>query len=221
MRSLSMMGSVATGIAGLAAYVLAVRPRHLRWGATNAEVQESLPGDEVVPEPELCATHAVTVHAPIAAVWRWLIQVGQGRGGFYSYTWLENLAGCHMQNAYRVIPEFQNLRPGDVVCLHPKAPPVPVLIVEPGRALVLGGPVDELEGSASLTTGTWGFFLKEMDPRTTRLVMRLQWRRKPGLLSWVYSYVLLEPAHFIMERKMLLGIKARAEAEAGYQGKPT
>jgi hypothetical protein len=100
---------------------------------------------------------------------------------------------------------------GDLVFLHPKAPPVPVLIVEPYRAIVLGGPVDPSEGPASLTTGTWGFFLKEIDEQTTRLIMRIRGRRTPGLLSWVYSYGLLEPAHFIMERKMMLGIKARAE----------
>src|SRR5262245_61191325 len=97
---------LAAGTAGLAAaYVFLVRPWHLRWGATAEEVTETLPGDDLVADPKTQATHAVTIDAPPEAVWPWLVQIGQDRAGFYSYTWLEDLFGCRMRNTYRVVPE--------------------------------------------------------------------------------------------------------------------
>ncbi len=217
----NVLARVATGVvvagAAVAGYTSIVRPWHQRWGATDAEVEERLPGDDVIPDPELEATHALTIRAPVASVWPWLVQVGQDRGGFYSYSWLENMVGCHLRNADRILPECQIPQVGDSVLLHPKAPPLPVLVVEPYRAIVLGGLVEESERLYNPTIGTWGFFVKEIDSQTTRLIMRIRWRRSPGLLSWAYSYLFLEPAHFVMERKMMLGIKARAEALAKKQ----
>jgi hypothetical protein len=127
--------------------------------------------------------------------------MGQDRGGFYSYTWLENLAGCHMRNADEVVPEWQELKVGDSVWLHPKAPPTKVAAIEPGRAIVLKG---------------WGaFVLKPIDEKTTRLIIRSQGDYDPDLknaaLNFLLWRVVFEPAHFIMERKMLMGIKERAE----------
>jgi hypothetical protein len=205
MRKSVLGGAALTAVgAGAAAYVYAVRPWHLKWGATEREACESLPGDELVPHPNVEATHAVTIEAPVKEVWPWLVQIGQDKGGFYSYTWLENLVGCHMRNAGRIMPEFQQLRVGDAVRLHPKAPPLPVLICEPPKALVLGSNTD--------SPGTWGFYLKEVGEDTTRLIVRGRGEWKPSPLSWLGAYVVFEPAHFIMERKMLLGIKQRAEA---------
>jgi hypothetical protein len=192
------------GAGALAAYVLGVRPWHLRWGATDEEVSERLPGDEMVEHPNVEATHAITINAPVEEVWPWLVQIGQDKGGFYSYSWLENLAGCRLHNADRILPEFQQLKAGDTVRLHPQAPPLPVLICEPPRTLVLGNNMDY--------PGTWGFYLKVVDEGTTRLVIRGRGDWKPGLMSRLGGYVLFEPAHFIMERKMLLGIKSRAES---------
>jgi hypothetical protein len=154
------------------------------------------------PRPSVSATHAITIHAPRWEVWAWLVQIGQDRGGFYSYAWLENLLGCHLRNADRIIPEWQNLQDGDTVRLHPKAPPLPVTHLEPGRALILAG--------------GWGFVLKEIDAGTTRLIARgwgdaIPAIRQP-LLHFLYWRVLYEPAHFVMERKMLLEIKRLAEA---------
>jgi hypothetical protein len=207
------VGASTLAVSVLAAYTFLVRPWHLRWGATDEEIEERLPGDEFVPNPENGATHAITINAPVAEVWPWLLQVGQTKGGFYSYTWLENLVGCEMHNADEIVPEWQTLRTGDVVWLHPEAPPLPVIFVEPERAIVLGDATDKPE-SKGIGTGTWGFYLKDVDENTTRLIMRNRWMSKPGLLSWVGNYILLEPAHFIMERKMMLGIKQRAEALA-------
>ena len=102
----------AAGAGTLAAYALAVRPWHVRWGATDEEVNERLPGDELVRHPNVEATHAVTIKAPAEEVWPWLVQIGQDKGGFYSYSWLENLAGCRLRNADRIVPEFQRLKVG-------------------------------------------------------------------------------------------------------------
>jgi len=127
------------GAVAFAAYWHWLRPWHVRWGATEAEVRRALPGDELLPNPKLSATHAITIHAPVAEVWPWLAQIGQGRGGFYSYTWIENLLGCDIHNADRVHPEWQNLKAGDQILLHPKIPPIPAVIVEPRRVIVLHG----------------------------------------------------------------------------------
>jgi hypothetical protein len=200
-KSILTIGAAAT--AGALGYWYGVRPWHLKWGASPEEVARPLPGDELVPEPDILATHAVSIAAPAAEIWPWLVQMGQGRGGFYSYTWLENLVGCRMRNADRIRPDLQHLAVGDRVYLHPKAPPLTVRIVEPGRALVL--------------SDTWGFFLEPVDGRTTRLLVRGrgrtdgQWGPRRGLLRFLYWRLIFEPAHFIMERKMLLGIKRRAE----------
>lgn len=212
-RNLSwLIGAGIAGAAALVSYVSVFRPWHLKWGATDQESQETLPGDEVVPGPEQQATHAITINAPVSDVWPWLVQIGQNKGGFYSYSWLENLAGCNIHNADRVVPEWQSLRVGDVVWLHPKAPPLPVIIAEPDRAIVLGGVVEvNDDDSISMAGGTWGMYLKEIDATTTRLILRIRWTRQRGAISWFSNYVVLEPAHFIMERKMLLNIKKRAE----------
>ena len=194
-------GLAVAGAGAVAAYVWGIRPWHLRWGATDEEVHEHLIGDELAPSPKLKATHAITINAPAADVWPWLVQMGQTRGGFYSYTWLENLVGCHMRNADEIDSDWQELKVGDKVWLHPKAPPVEVHDIERGRAIVLKG---------------WGaFVLQPIDEKTTRLIIRSQGDYNPDLKNPIFNFflwrVIFEPAHFIMERKMLLGIKARAE----------
>lgn len=202
----ALAGGLAVGAGALSAYAFTIRPWHLRWGATKREVRRSLPGDEIVPHPKSEATHAITINAPVENVWSWLVQIGQDKGGFYSYSWLENLVGCHLHNADRILPEFQSLKVGDSVRLHPKVPPLPVLICEPYKTIVLGSNTDN--------PGTWAFYLRKIDERRTRLIIRGRGDWKPGLLNWFLNYVLFEPAHFIMERKMLLTLKERAESSA-------
>jgi hypothetical protein len=192
-------GVVAAG--GAIGYVRAVRPWHLRWGATAEEATRRLPGDELVADPELDTTRATTIDAPIDEVWPWLAQTGQTRGGFYSYTWPENLVGCRMHNADRIVPEWQGTDAGDKVWLHPRVA-LPVREVVPGRAIVLGD--------------TWTFVLEPIGEQTTRFLVRGRGHfRQPDLklpaLNFVYWRLIFEPAHFIMERKMMLGIKERAE----------
>jgi hypothetical protein len=210
----AVLVSAGAAAGAAAAYAFLIRPWHLKWGATEAELEEPLPGDDVVPNPRHEATHAITINAPVADVWPWLVQIGQNKGGFYSYSMLENLVGCDIHNAKRIVPEWQNLRAGDVLWLHPKAPPLPVLLVEPGRAIVVGGIAEEAGDDPSKNTrsGTWTFALKELDQSTTRLLVRIRWDRKPGVRDWIINFGVLEPAHFVMERRMMLGIKRRAEA---------
>jgi hypothetical protein len=179
------------------AYFLAIRPWHRRWGATAEEVDMPLPGDELVPEPGYHHTRAVTVGAPAEDVWPWLAQIGQDRGGFYSYAWLENLAGCDIRNADRIHPEWQDVRAGDPLAIV-RGWGTTLAAVEPGRSLVIAG---------------WGTYaIRPIDARTCRLIARS--RHPKGRDSFAYLLT-VEIPHFVMERKMLLGIKERAERAAG------
>jgi hypothetical protein len=194
----------------LAAYNYKVRPWHLRWGATDDELTETLPGDEVKPDAGIVVTHAVTIDAPASVVWRWLVQIGQDRGGFYSYDYLENLFGLKIHNTREIRPEWQALKVGDFVrsahtdWLGGKYKDKTgwfVFRLEENRALVLR---DEIE------RGSWSFILKPSDEARTRLVIRARGDKPAGLLK-IFHYGFFEPAHFIMERKMLLTLKNRAE----------
>src|SRR6202040_1830914 len=112
------------------------RPWHLRWGASIQECDASLPGDDLIVSPDLAATRAITVRAAADEVWPWIAQLGQGRGGFYSYDFLENLVGSEIHSANRITPEWQDVAVGNEVTLAPGVPLV-VTALEPGRALVL------------------------------------------------------------------------------------
>jgi hypothetical protein len=188
---------LAFGAAFPWAYFLAIRPWHRRWGATEEEVRMALPGDELVPDPGYEHTRAVTIHAPAEAVWPWLAQIGQGRGGFYSYDWLENLAGCDIHSADRIHPEWQAVKPGDPLAIM-RGWGTKLAAVDPGRALVIDG---------------WGTYaVRPLDARSSRLIARARQPRGMGALAYLLT---VEIPHFLMERKMLLGLKARAERAAG------
>ena len=201
----------------LGAYLFLVRPWFLHWGASDLEVRQAWPGDELSPAPAYVATRAVTIQAPAELVWRWVVQVGQDRAGFYSYTWLENLVRADMHNADRTLDEWQIRNVGDTVWLARKdryhgAARQTVALSTPNRAMVLVSPKDYDSISAGGSArGSWAFILVRLDPRTTRLVMRS--RADPSTSVWqrAFSYLLFDPAHFIMERKMMLGIKDRSE----------
>lgn len=201
------LGHVVIGSLGAAAgYALAVRPRHLRWGATDAEVRRAMPRDQDVPHPTYVTNRAVTIAAPPEQVWPWLAQMGEWpRGGYYSYVWIERLMGMQVANADAVLPALQRVEEGDVL---DRMGYMTVKAVEPGRYLVLGPP-----DAAADVDSTWALALYPRVDGTTRLVSRVRARlpRGPrGLLWWA----LLDPGQFVMERKMLLGIKRRAEALA-------
>ena len=198
-----------------------LRSWYNRWGATPAEVTRPLPGDELAPSPMLGYTRAITIQAPPERVWPWLAQMGQGRGGLYSYDGLENLAGCKIHSAERILPEQQNLQVGDLIRLGPPGYPCFVVAeIEPPRVLVLLG-ADPKSGQAvayraemekGYAISTWQFILEAIDERAThrgtRLLVRQRLKYSPEM-GWVWR--LTEPVGFVMERKMLLGIRQRAE----------
>jgi hypothetical protein len=160
-----------TALASAAAlYVLLGRARQLRWGATGREAGEPLPGDDLIADPDLTATRAITIRAPASQVWPWIVQLGQGRGGFYSYDFVENLIGCGIHSADRVVPEWQDLKPGDQVRLAPQAG-LAVAHLEAARSLVLRGGVP-MGKAAPPYDFTWAFVLNDEPDRATRLLVR-------------------------------------------------
>jgi hypothetical protein len=216
-------GRGALGLAGVAAAaggIAALRRRELRWGATEEELRARLPGDELVPDPVWQATRAITVEARPAAVWPWLVQMGQGRGGLYSYDWLENLAGLDIHSLDRVVPELQRLAVGDTIPLAPGQKSMVVAVLEPGHALVLRI-ADPTTGRALETSpdgvgvaGSWAFVVRPHGDGRTRLVHRFRFGARHRALGAVGYALLIEVPHFVMERRMLRGIKERVEAQA-------
>ena len=200
--------AVAAGAA--AGGLLLARRWQLRWGATDQELAEPLPGDELIARPGLTATRALTVRAPADRVWPWIAQLGQARGGFYSYDFLENLAGCGIHSADRVVPDWQDVRAGDKVGLHPEVA-LDVAAVDPGRSLVLRSAVPD--GSAPPPFSfTWAFALRPGPDGATRLIVR---ERYAYTRPW--ARLIVEPVEavdFVMTQKMLRGIRSRAERAA-------
>jgi hypothetical protein len=213
-------GLVGATIIGISLLTPFLRSRRVKWGATDAEVHRSLPGDDLVPHPRWQYTNAVTIEAPATDVWPWLVQIGQGRGGWYSYEWLENLFGCDIHNSNQIIREFQDLAVGDSVRLAADMPGYPVAIIDPGRAIVLCA--DSRTGPTPVPAGkkpddyyasAWGFFLDETGNNSTRFISRLRSDYNPRMRNRLfYGPGLVEPISTAMQRKMLLGIKRRAEA---------
>jgi hypothetical protein len=199
-------------------YVTLIRRWLLEWGTTEVERQRSLPGDEIVPEPKYVTTHATTIRAPADDVWRWVIQLGQGRGGFYTYDWLENMMSLDIHSVDRIVPELQQLNVGDNISLSPENElPMTVAVIESARALVLrtgppDAPVEPGDYVRGEIAGSWAFILEPIDENTTRFIVRWRSDWRESALASLLNTVMLEPAHCIMERGMMLGIKARAEA---------
>jgi hypothetical protein len=175
--------------------------RTLNWGATESEIQSDLPGDQRVSNPSYVSTRAVTIAAPPSDIWPWLAQLGFRRGGLYSYDWLDRLFGyLDAPSADEILPEYQSIRVGDTIPLG-RGPDWPVVEVVPERTLV----VEPLEGAV-----TWTFVLVPIDERSTRLVTRVRYRSEPTLTGRLVTAA-MGPAAFVMTRKMLLGLKRRAE----------
>lgn len=213
---------VAVLVVGIVLYVLKLRAWHMSWGTIGDETTRPLPGDELIKNPKANATHGETINASAAEVWPWLAQIGQGRGGFYSYDWLENLFGCQITNVDRVMEEYQDVKLGDGIKLHPQAPPLDVVHLEPGKALVIAGgtalqpnmPKDtSFLGLHRYKAFTWAFILDEVAPNKTRFLARVRgdWDGG-GPVGFFRNRVFMEPAHSIMQRKMNIGLKERVEA---------
>jgi hypothetical protein len=190
---------IVLALAALGAlYARFLRRPILRWGASAEEADARLPGDELLEEADGVATRAVEIEAPPSAVWPWIAQMGLApRGGAYTYDWIENLLGLDMHSADDVLPEFQHPEVGDVIGYGPNR--MRVERVEPERVLAWRS-----------EDGNWVWtFVLHGSHGSTRLISRNRFRL-PTLAARI-GMVPMEPASLVMERKMLLGIKERAE----------
>ncbi|MGY1753382.1 hypothetical protein [Blastococcus sp. SYSU D01042] len=210
-----MIRAVTTTIAtaALAAQVLHTTRN---WGATPDEVARVLPGDELVPDPAEQTTLAVDVGAPAEAAWPWLVQIGKGRGGMYSYDWLENLIGLDIHSTDEIREEWQHLVPGDRVVVVPSGyGPMPdgysfpVAQVHPGRALVLRQAPPEHPWNS-----VWSFHLVPSGVGRCRLLSRSR-TEPPQELGLRIATRLMEPVTLVMTRRMLRGIAERAARPTG------
>ena len=193
---------VIAGAVLAAAYDRFLRRPILSWGASRAEVAARLPGDELLADADGVATRAIEIEAPASAVWPWIAQMGPfPRGGAYTYDWIENLLGLNMRSADRVLPEFQHPEVGDTIGYGSNR--MRVERVEPERVLAWRS-----------EDGNWVWtFVIEPRNGSTRLISRNRFRL-PTLAARL-GMLPMEPASLLMERKMLLGIKQRAERLAG------
>lgn len=197
-----VIGAAAAAAAG-AAYHFFFRPWHVNWGSTGEERDRKMPLDELVDKPNYVTNRAVTINAPAEKIWPWLVQMGElPRGGFYTYSWIERLLGMRTENASSILKEFQQLKPGDPLDREGN---LVVKALVPNRFLVLGPPSGVPTGDA-----TWAMELVPAGETETRLISRVRARIAPNMRGafWV---ALLDPGQFVMERKWLLGVKARAE----------
>jgi hypothetical protein len=190
-----VLGAVALGLV----YVRLLRTPILTWGATDEEASARLPGDELLEEADGVATRAIEIHAAASGVWPWIAQMGPSpRGGAYTYDWIENLLGLDMHSADRVLPEFQHPQVGDTIGYG--ANQMRVERVEPEHVLAW---------RSQDRNWVWTFVLTERGG-STRLISRNRFRL-PTLGARI-GMIPMEPASLLMERKMLRGIKLRAEA---------
>jgi hypothetical protein len=191
-----------------AAAVVAIRPLYLRWGSTPDERTATLPGDDATPNARYRVDHAITIHAPASAVWPWIAQLGQDRAGFYSYDWLERLVGDDIHNADRIHPEWQRRQPGDFV----RATQPDYL---GGRLGDAGWWVTDVVPGRAMVLRDWGAFVVDsIDDSTSRLIVRTRGSGEPSLVALLLGPInvfVFEPAHFIMQRGMLRGVRDRAE----------
>ena len=193
----SRLMAIAAGC-GVLLYALRLRRLILTWGATDTEAASRLPGDELLKDADGVSTRAIEIHAPAAAVWPWIVQIGPSpRGGAYTYDWIENLLGLNMHSTDRVLPAFQDPEVGETICFG--ANRMRLQRVEPHQVLAWRSE----DGN-----WVWTFVLREV-AGTTRLISRNRFRL-PTTASRI-AMLPMEPGSLVMERKMLLGIKRRAE----------
>lgn len=202
--------AVVVWAAVTAVYLLFLWPWMQTWGATEAEIKATLPGDNIVPHANLRSTKGITIQAPPAAVYPWLLQIGVDRGGMYSYDWLENLFGLNVHTVDRIVPEYQKTQPGDFWRFTPKD-----YVLNPGPGLYVQQLIENeavllcfgLEGKPDEACfDTWQFVLVPQADGSTRLLLRSN-MAIPQELPIKLTYFV----QFLMERKMLLTLRSRAE----------
>jgi len=201
-------------VAGGAAYALLEYPPCASLGATRAERDAALPGDDLIPDG-LRSTRAITIQAPPEAIWPWLVQMGQDRGGFYSHDWLERLFGAEIRNADCIHPEWQALAVGDMMWPYPERK---LRAMAKSSSDIGGWKVASIKAEQSLVVQsnagrwTWSLVLERTDGGGTRLVVRTRFAKPEHALSRAIDALVGQPAHLVMEVGVLRGIKSRAEA---------
>lgn len=214
-----MIGAIAIGLTILLSPLL--RPWYRRWGASVAETSRAFPGDEFVPRPKSELTMAINVRAPVEAIWPWLMQIGCQRGGWYSYDLLDNGS---VPSAGRILPEYQDLKVGDIVKAMPKGDfGFPVATILPEKALVLAGTLDTHTGQPAdpndsgleaYFSGDQTFYIDKQGDGASRLIFRMRIDWNPSFANGLIYRYILEPVSFVMGRKTLLNVKRRAESLA-------
>ena len=200
-------------VATLALLTPFLRERRSHWGLDSKMAAREYPGDHLIAEPRWSWTHGVEIEASPDVVWPWIAQLGADRAGFYSYQFLENIAGCELRNAESIHPEWA-LRPGDALVLHPHVPPLRVVAAEPGRYLLAEAAADPLARvvGAGWVTLSWLIFLEALGATRCRLISRYRCACSDDVATRLaFGPELVEPVGFAMDRRMLLGIKQRAE----------
>jgi hypothetical protein len=204
---------VASGLLGGSEMALRFLTPFLRgtrshWGLDEQAAARDYPGDELVGNPRWSWTHGIEVEAPAEEVWPWVAQIGADRAGFYSYQWLENLAGSDVRNAETVRPTWAH-RAGDDLVLHPSGPRIPVIAVEPGRFFLAHAP---REAGESWVAVSWLFLVESLSPGRSRFISRFRTDCSDDFATRLaYGPLLVEPVGFVMDRRMLEGVKERAE----------
>ena len=204
------VGLFVTFGATIAGYLTLLWPWMIHWGATKDERRKTLPGDDLVPQANIQSTKGVTIQASPEAIYPWLLQIGVDRGGMYSYDWLENLFGLKVHSVNRIVPEYQNAQVGDFWRFTPKefvlnpGPGLYVRELQPNRAVLLSFGMENKPEDACVDT--WQFVLEPQLDGSTRLLLRSRMNMKPELPIKLTYFI-----QFIMERKMLLTIRERAE----------
>ena len=189
--------------------------RRLRWGTVATEATDPLPGDEFVPEPKWSYTLGVAVDASPEDVWPWIAQLGQGRGGFYTYQTLENMFGCKITNTTEILPDYQHPAVGEDFLLHPTTPPLRIEIVDPPNALVVVGSPADIGAEESWGRSTWQFVVTPGSDGGSRFLTRGRYDHTPDWKSrHAFGRFPIEVISFVMSRRMMLEIKRLAERHA-------
>jgi len=202
-------------------YILKKRDDNNKWGATEEEYLSELPGDDLIPDQVREHTRAITIRASADKIWPWLVQMGRDKAGFYSYESIEKCFGLEIKTSTEIIPEFQNLKEGEWIAISEDGfgfevnemmeNEYLVLLSRPSKITDGEGEIEEYSGWDN--ESSWAFILRKVDDNLSRLIIRTRIGKKDGVSDKLFYHFLLEPGHFIMERKMMLGIKERVERQ--------
>jgi hypothetical protein len=222
--AMRLLRNIWEGICGASfIFVLIILPflrsKYRKWGSTEEELSRKLPGDDLIDNINGGCNQAITIKAALTDVWPWIVQLGQNKGGFYTYELLENITGCKIRNADVIIPEFQDMAVGDKVMMHPTMAPLIVIAIDPGKSFTTRlrynmENYETLDPSEPLPPkyhdGTWLFYLEATLEGGTRLITRVTHVWNQSKMNR-FLFGLMGIIEMVMNRKMLKGIRKRAE----------